>query len=114
MKNLMIVFFLICGLAYSSNVNAQLAINNTLETWIVSYQNADTPCPPGFTTFTIGPDPNAGRGVLQASNPNFCNNKFQASGTWFSTCSLLTNNVQYIAPSVGVFPPTPAVFIFNP
>ncbi len=106
----MFVFFLICGLTYSSNVSAQIAINNTTETWIVSFQNADTTCPPGVTLFTIGPDPAAGRGVLQASNPNFCNNKFQASGTWQATCSLLTDNVQYTAPSFL----SPAIFIFNP
>jgi len=114
MKNLMFAFFLLCGITYSSTANAQIAINNTLETWIVSFQNADTPCPPGITIFTIGPIPTAGRGVLQGSNPVGCNNKFQGSGTWTATCSFLTDNVQYIAPSVGIFPPTPAVFIFNP
>ena len=112
MKNLLIAFFLVCGLAYSSSMSAQIAINNTTETWIVSFQNADTPCPPGITIFTIGPVPTAGRGVLQASNPNFCNNKFQGSGFWNAPCSLLTNSVQYIAPA-ATLPPTPAIFIFN-
>jgi len=111
MKNLFFVFFLLCGITYSSSLSAQFAINNTTETWIVSYQNADTPCPPGFTVFTIGPIPTAGRGVLQGSSPNTCNNKFQGSGVWAATCSALTSTVQYIAPSI--FFPQP-IFIFNP
>ena len=112
----MFVFFFVCGLTFSSSVNAQLAINNTFESWIISFQNANTTIPPTgglVVPFTIGPNPTAGRGVLQAINPNFCNNKFQGSGTWIAACSFLTNNVVYIAPSIGIFPPTPAIFIFN-
>lgn len=111
MKNLFFVFALLCGLTYSSDVNGQIAINNTNEAWIISYQNAQTLIPANTsTTFTIGPNPTAGRGVLQAINPNFCNNKFQASGSWQALCSFQTDNVQYFAPTLF----SPAVFIFNP
>lgn len=112
MKNLFFAFVLLCGVTYSSN--AQIAINNTLETWIVSYQNVDTPIPPGIWPFTLGTNTSAGIGVMQASNPNFCNHKFPAPGTWISTCSFFTNNVVYSAPIISpFFPPIPAIFTFN-